>query len=53
MYQALKGQGARTRFVLLPREVHRFRSRENILHVLWEQLRWMEAAFAAAGGGEQ
>ncbi|MFM2388055.1 MAG: hypothetical protein RL660_2812, partial [Bacteroidota bacterium] len=41
-YQALKGLGAPTRMVLLPRESHGYESRENILHLLWEQDKWLE-----------
>jgi dipeptidyl aminopeptidase/acylaminoacyl peptidase len=33
----------RSRLVLLPEEDHGYRARENIEHVLWEQLRWFDA----------
>jgi dipeptidyl aminopeptidase/acylaminoacyl peptidase len=36
-FQALKGLGAPVRMVLLPREAHGYESRENIMHLLWEQ----------------
>lgn len=41
-YDALKSLGADVRLVLLPREGHNYRSRESILHILWEQDRWLE-----------
>lgn len=41
-FDALKSLGAEVRLVLLPRESHQYRSRESILHVLWEQDRWLE-----------
>jgi dipeptidyl aminopeptidase/acylaminoacyl peptidase len=42
-YNALKGQGATTRFVLLPHEAHGYRARENLLHMLWETECWLDA----------
>ena len=41
-YQALKGQGADVRMVILPREKHRYRGIENILHLIWEKERFFE-----------
>lgn len=41
-FDALKSLGADVRLVLLPRESHHYRSREAILHMLWEQDRWLE-----------
>ncbi|MFN7963970.1 MAG: prolyl oligopeptidase family serine peptidase [Thermoanaerobaculia bacterium] len=41
-FDALKGLGARTRLVMLPYEGHAYRSRESILHLLWEVDRWLE-----------
>ena len=41
-FQALKGLGAPVRMVLLPKEVHGYAARENILHLLWEQDRFFE-----------
>ncbi|NJL14036.1 MAG: S9 family peptidase [Microscillaceae bacterium] len=40
-YNALKGLGATTRFVLLPFESHGYRARESVLHMLWEMNRWL------------
>jgi len=36
-FQALKGLGAPARLVILPKEMHGYVARENILHLLWEQ----------------
>ncbi|EDP95454.1 prolyl oligopeptidase family serine peptidase [Kordia algicida OT-1] len=41
-FNALKGMGAPVRLVMLPKESHGYRSRESILHLLWEQDRWLE-----------
>lgn len=41
-FNALKGMGAPTRLVLLPKESHGYTARESILHVLWEQDQWLE-----------
>ena len=41
-FNALKGMGAPTRLVFLPKESHGYSARESILHVLWEQDRWLE-----------
>lgn len=41
-FNALKGMGAPVRLVMLPKESHGYRSRESILHLLWEQDRWLD-----------
>jgi dipeptidyl aminopeptidase/acylaminoacyl peptidase len=41
-FQALKGLGAPARMVILPKEQHSYVARENILHLLWEQDRFLE-----------
>jgi len=41
-FNALKGLGAITRLVMLPKESHGYRAHESIMHVLWEQDRWLE-----------
>lgn len=41
-FNALKGLGATVRLVMLPKESHGYRSKESILHVLWEQDQWLE-----------
>jgi len=41
-FNALKGLGATARLVMLPKESHGYRSKESILHLLWEQDQWLE-----------
>ena len=41
-FNALKGLGATTRLVLLPQESHSYAAKESVLHVLWEQDKWLE-----------
>jgi dipeptidyl aminopeptidase/acylaminoacyl peptidase len=41
-FEAVRGSGGTARLVLLPEEDHGYRARENIEHVLWEQLRWFD-----------
>jgi dipeptidyl aminopeptidase/acylaminoacyl peptidase len=41
-FNALKGLGATTRLVMLPKESHGYRAKESVLHVLWEQHEWLE-----------
>jgi len=41
-YNALKGLGATTRLVMFPKESHGYRAKETILHLIWEQDRWLE-----------
>jgi dipeptidyl aminopeptidase/acylaminoacyl peptidase len=41
-YHALKGQGARVRYVSLPLESHGYRARESVMHVLAEMIGWVE-----------
>ncbi|HEX4958901.1 MAG TPA: prolyl oligopeptidase family serine peptidase [Lacibacter sp.] len=42
MFQALKGNGGNVRYVVMPYEAHGYRGKENILHLLWEEHRWLE-----------
>ncbi|MEL6445285.1 MAG: prolyl oligopeptidase family serine peptidase [Bacteroidota bacterium] len=42
LYGALNGLGGTARLVLLPAESHGYRSRESILHMLWEQDQWLD-----------
>lgn len=42
MFAALKGNGAKVRYVSLPYEAHGYRGMENVLHTLWEQYQWLE-----------
>jgi dipeptidyl aminopeptidase/acylaminoacyl peptidase len=41
-FNALKGLGATARLVMLPKESHGYSAKESILHLLWEQDRWLE-----------
>ncbi len=41
-FNALKGLGATVRLVMLPKESHGYSAKESILHMLWEQDRWLE-----------
>jgi dipeptidyl aminopeptidase/acylaminoacyl peptidase len=41
-YNALKGQGGTSRLVMLPLESHGYRSRESIMHMLWEMSMWLD-----------
>jgi dipeptidyl aminopeptidase/acylaminoacyl peptidase len=41
-YEALKGQGAQVRLVLLPEESHSYAALESIEHVLYESFRWFD-----------
>lgn len=42
LFNALKGLGKTTRFVLLPFESHGYAGKESVLHTLWEQHQWLE-----------
>ena len=42
MYQALKGNGATTRYVQLPGESHGYRARESVGHALAEMTAWLD-----------
>ena len=41
-FNALKGLGAISRLVILPKEAHGYRAKESIMHMLWEQDQWLE-----------
>jgi len=41
-FNALKGLGATTRYVVLPKESHGYSAKESIMHMLWEQDQWLE-----------
>ncbi|MCK4653221.1 MAG: S9 family peptidase [Candidatus Cloacimonetes bacterium] len=43
MYQALKGNEATTRLVILPYEGHIYRARESLLHTLYETIEWFDS----------
>ena len=42
LYNAIKGHGGTVRYVVLPYESHGYTAKENILHLLWEQIQWLE-----------
>ena len=42
LYGALKGLGGTARLVLLPAESHGYQARESLLHMLWEEARWLD-----------
>jgi dipeptidyl aminopeptidase/acylaminoacyl peptidase len=42
LYAAIKGHGGTVRFVYLPFEAHGYRGKENVLHLLYEQGRWLD-----------
>ncbi|HKG59575.1 MAG TPA: prolyl oligopeptidase family serine peptidase [Pyrinomonadaceae bacterium] len=42
MYQAMKGNGATVRLVMLPHEAHGYAGRESIEHVLFEMISWFD-----------
>jgi dipeptidyl aminopeptidase/acylaminoacyl peptidase len=42
MYQAMKGNGATVRLVMLPHEAHGYAGRESIEHVLYEMITWFD-----------
>ncbi|AHJ96186.1 alpha/beta hydrolase family protein [Hymenobacter swuensis] len=41
-YNALKGNGATVRYVVLPAEAHGYTARESIMHMLWEMNTWLD-----------
>lgn len=51
-FNALKGLGATVRLVMLPKESHGYRAKESILHLLWEQDRWLEKYVKNKGKAE-
>ena len=53
MYQALKGQGATVRLVMLPFEAHGYTGRESIEHVLYEMITWFDKYVKNARPREQ
>jgi dipeptidyl aminopeptidase/acylaminoacyl peptidase len=49
MYQAMKGNGATVRLVMLPHEAHGYAGRESIEHVLYEMISWFDKYVKNAG----
>ncbi|MDC7994022.1 alpha/beta hydrolase family protein [Altibacter sp. HG106] len=52
-FNALKGLGATARLVMLPKESHGYRAKESILHLLWEQDRWLERYVKGNSNGSE
>ena len=50
LYMALKGHGARVRYVTLPHESHSYAARESVLHTVAEMLRWANAHLRPGDG---
>lgn len=48
MFAAMKGLGGNARLVMLPHEQHGYRARESLMHLLWEQQRWLDKFVAKA-----
>lgn len=50
MFNAIKGHGGTARYVSLPHESHGYAGKESLLHVLAEQLNWMDRYVKGTGG---
>lgn len=48
LYHAVKGHGGTVRLVMLPHESHGYRARESVLHVLAEQIEWLDRHLKSA-----
>ncbi len=53
LYQAIQGTGGTARLVVLPHESHGYLARESVLHMLSEQLDWLERWLCDGTGGKQ
>jgi len=42
LFTAIKGHGGVSRLVILPFEIHGYRSRQSIMHTTWEMDNWLE-----------
>ena len=49
LFNAIRGHGGTVRYVLLPYESHGYTGKENVLHMLWEQNKWLDAYVKNAG----
>ena len=49
LFQAIQGTGGTARLVILPHESHGYAARESVLHMLAEQLDWLERWLTKAG----
>lgn len=41
-FSALQGNGGHARLVVFPKEGHSYAAKESVMHLIWEQLRWLE-----------
>jgi len=48
-YNAIKGHGGTSRYVVLPYESHGYAAKESIMHTLWEMDTWLEKYVKNAG----
>lgn len=53
MYHAVKGNGGTARLVMLPYESHGYRARESVMHVLAEQIEWLDRHVKYQSGGNR
>jgi dipeptidyl aminopeptidase/acylaminoacyl peptidase len=49
LFNAIKGHGGIVKYISLPYESHGYQGRENLLHVLAEQLNWLDKYVKGAG----
>jgi dipeptidyl aminopeptidase/acylaminoacyl peptidase len=52
LFQAIQGTGGTARLVILPHESHGYLARESVLHMLAEQLDWLERWLGADAGAQ-
>jgi dipeptidyl aminopeptidase/acylaminoacyl peptidase len=50
LFQAIRGNGGTARLVMLPHEGHAYLGRESVMHVVAEELDWLERWLGPAGG---
>ncbi|MFZ9388408.1 MAG: S9 family peptidase [Chitinophagaceae bacterium] len=53
MFNAIKGHGGTVKYLSLPYESHGYSGRENLLHLLYEQLAWLDKYVKNAGGNKK
>ena len=53
LFQAIQGNGGTARLVLLPLENHGYLARESVLHVLAEQLTWLDRWLTVPDGASE
>jgi dipeptidyl aminopeptidase/acylaminoacyl peptidase len=53
LFEALRGNGATARLVLLPHDGHGYTARESVLHALAEMLDWADRHVRRAGAAEE